>query len=156
MVGELIGTKNMSNCLVGVHNQFFECAHLPCNCSLKKTQFCKCADLLCICSILEPSLGPTFYFQGHPGKRRGSWMADRMRQMHNRSAPFNDAIIKKSLVFDYRRSQMCTPPERLQGRIFEMCGPIVQNVIRKNRGLRQRIGVCGKGSGSATRDPVFP
>ena len=89
------------------------------------THFCKCADLFCICSILEPSLGPTFYFQGHPGKRRGSWMADRMRQMHNRSAPFNDAMVKKSLVFDYRRSQMCTPPERLQGRIFKMCGPIV-------------------------------
>ena len=34
MVGELIDTTNMSNCSVGVHNQFFECAHLPCNCSL--------------------------------------------------------------------------------------------------------------------------
>ena len=91
----------------------------------KKTHVCKCADLLCICPILEPSLGPTFYFHGHPGKRRGSWMADRMRQMHNRSAPFNDAMVKKSSVFDYRRSQVCTPPERLQGRIFIMCGPIV-------------------------------
>ena len=39
MVGELIGMKNMSNCLVGVHNQFFECAHLPCNCLLKKHTF---------------------------------------------------------------------------------------------------------------------
>ena len=61
-------------------------------------------------------------------------MADRMRQMHNRSAPFNDAIVKKSLVFDYRRSQMCTPPERLQGRIFEMCGPIVHFVMQPKSG----------------------
>ena len=65
-------------------------------------------------------------------------MADRMRQMHNRSAQFNDAMVKKSLVFDYRRSQMCTPPERLQGRIFEMCGPIVHFV------MRAKIGSCEK------------
>ena len=115
----------MSNCSVGVHNHFFECAHLPCNFSIRKTHFCKCAHLLCICSILKPNLWPTFYFQGHPGKRRGSWMADRMRQMHNRSAQFNDAMVKQSSVFDYRRSQMCTPPERLQCRFFKMCEPIL-------------------------------
>ena len=91
----------------------------------KKTHFCKCADLLCICSILEPSLGPTFYFQGHPGKRRGSWMADRMQQMHNRSAQLNDTLVKNPLVFDYQRSRICTPPMRLQGRILKMFGPIM-------------------------------
>ena len=125
MVGELIGTKNMSNCLVGVQNQFFECAHLPCNCSLKKTHFCKCADLSCICSILEPNLGPTFYFQSHPERRRGSWMANRMQQMHDRSAQLNDTLVKNLLVFDYQRSRICTPPMRLQGRILKMFGPIV-------------------------------
>ena len=39
MVGELIDTTNMSNCSVGVHNQFFECVHLQCNCSLFKNIF---------------------------------------------------------------------------------------------------------------------
>ena len=64
-------------------------------------------------------------------------MADRMRQMQNRSAQCNDAMVKKSLVFDYRKSRICTPPERLQGRIFEMCGPIVHFVMQAKIGSRE-------------------
>ena len=60
-------------------------------------------------------------------------MAARMRQLHNRSAQCNDAMVKKSLIFDYREFKICTPPERLQGRIFEMCGPIVHFVMQAKK-----------------------
>ena len=61
-------------------------------------------------------------------------MADSIGQMHNRSAQCNDAMVKKTLIFDDRKSQMCTPPERLQGRIFEMCGPILHFVTQPKSG----------------------